>query len=424
MGGIQIRSKDNAHASKYGFIYLQPNSESYYPGDQVTGTVYLELHSRFPGKTIQIALKGKEKIWFQNPANPEKVSSEKSIVFDKTFVLYTESKGEELEAGQYEFPFSFLIPENIPGTFQHVETRLAACVKYSLSASLLAASSDKAYVLRYDRPFLVHDTRMRVEDAASTFPIPVRGCFSCINHGVSIIDIALNKTAYLPSDEVKMRLDINNTKCSRAISSVLMELRHHISLKCNTVTQTRNYVIAQKSTEGTRPYQQPEPKEITFLLPKVPLADPYETFKFEKLRDKALENRDELGCSSNGLLIKSEFFIELTVNFDGLFGENAQKVSVPLQVLHTNFNYPSLETPKGWKPKQSPVKTLPLSANAKYAQLYTSGRLKSTSYSGDFTRREFSMEVRGSKQHSGNMHQASGNYMLLEDKANTSFRVT
>lgn len=379
MGGIPLK-QNSTYVSKYGNIYLEPDADSYYPGDSVTGNIYLNLHTRFPGKTIQLRIKGKEMIWSQPTTDSTEYIQEKNIVFDKKFTFDLEKPGDVLEAGQYQIPFCFLLPEGIPGTCNYIETRLGASIMYTLSASLLPKDSTTSIEFNYKRPLLVHETPVRVEDIPEQFPIPVKSCWGCMNNGFSLISVSLNKLAFLPSNEILITLSIDNTKCSKPVHDLTLELRQRITLKGKKVSHSRNYVIAQKSTNtGELAGESPELATISFLLPKVTPVDPYESMHFDKARDKALTNSDELGCTSKGLLIQSEFFVEVTANVEGTCVSNTPKYIFPLQILHPSYNFPKLDPPKNWKPAIQPVANLAIALSPEYADLSTSKRVAMSS---------------------------------------------
>jgi len=49
----------------YGGIYVATDKSHYTSGENVTGKIYLNFHSAYPGNTIFLKLKGLERCMFQ-----------------------------------------------------------------------------------------------------------------------------------------------------------------------------------------------------------------------------------------------------------------------------------------------------------------------------------------------------------------------
>jgi hypothetical protein len=129
---------------EHGHIYIQSDKPFYYSGDQVNGTIYLDLFRNFPGSKINLKIKGKEEThWEEDRVHQERDSN--GNLHSRTEIIHHHGKNDfyrhkipiyishahEITAGQYAFPFSFSLGAFLPGSFFDQETRLKAIIKVS-----------------------------------------------------------------------------------------------------------------------------------------------------------------------------------------------------------------------------------------------------------------------------------------------------
>lgn len=131
----------------FRIIFDNPNSV-YYGGQWVKGKVILTLNKSIKLSNINLRLQGLSICeWKEKPKNFEKskenssgselISLEgKEIYFDHGFVLWSKKdRKSTLNAGSYEFPFQFQLPNNCPtsfeGTFGHIRYTATAKIENS-----------------------------------------------------------------------------------------------------------------------------------------------------------------------------------------------------------------------------------------------------------------------------------------------------
>ena len=86
--------------SKNGYMAIQTEKQFYYPGDMVTGTIYLRVLTPFAAKHIEIKVKGIEKAKFKKT---EAVTEENETRFVK---VKKSTKKEFLEFSCPAFKFT------------------------------------------------------------------------------------------------------------------------------------------------------------------------------------------------------------------------------------------------------------------------------------------------------------------------------
>ena len=139
MGNVDSRCK---HA--HGYLMLQTAKPFYYPGEVVTGTVYLRATAPIDVTHIDLEVKGGEKASFEERVrrndewHDEKRKTKKTLLHFHhpcfTFAVPT------LAPGDYAIPFSFTLPAHVPSSLyyknKHIQAKPKAKVKYHIRATL------------------------------------------------------------------------------------------------------------------------------------------------------------------------------------------------------------------------------------------------------------------------------------------------
>ena len=112
----------------FGSINFQLEHPKYVAGDQVNGWVHLSLVKHFPSTRLYLIFTGKEKVKFAkrksniaNDTGTSKVHIYRDAIefYSHSFPLFVWPDGTYFPVGQYSFPFSFKLGDNIPGSFLH-----------------------------------------------------------------------------------------------------------------------------------------------------------------------------------------------------------------------------------------------------------------------------------------------------------------
>lgn len=143
-------------ANDYGSISIQLEHPKYTAGDQVNGWIYLSLVRNFPSNVLHLIISGKEKVRLaiSNTVQGESgsrqnvtIHTDKNEFFSHNFPLFSQT-GNFFPYGQYSFPFSFKLLDNLPGTFidewnEHGE-KCFAKTTYKLWAGMKESSGELA----------------------------------------------------------------------------------------------------------------------------------------------------------------------------------------------------------------------------------------------------------------------------------------
>ena len=126
-----------------GSLVVQSSQKYYYPGDMVTGCVYLRLLRPIQAKKIDLQIHGREKVSFMyyHDNNMHKTTT-RHVIFNKKEMVYVFSE-PLLKNGDYQIPFQFTLPSGLPSSM--------------MWRNMTVAEQPKCEVKYFIRAYLNHD---------------------------------------------------------------------------------------------------------------------------------------------------------------------------------------------------------------------------------------------------------------------------
>ena len=151
-------------SSNQGSIFIRLDKDSYTPGEQVSGVILLDLKSNHDEPEVWLMISGYEDIKLVDPHLSKKdminngslmnVYEDDQDFFRNKISIYNFA-GNFIPAGQYSFPFAFILQAGIPSSFNCQlkldQNESHARVVYELTAMLESLKVNQiklAYKLR------------------------------------------------------------------------------------------------------------------------------------------------------------------------------------------------------------------------------------------------------------------------------------
>mmetsp|Transcript_11862 Transcript_11862/g.17348 ORF Transcript_11862/g.17348 Transcript_11862/m.17348 type:complete len:340 (+) Transcript_11862:11-1030(+) len=187
-------------------LYIAVEQMSAEAGSEISGLVHMNVSSTFKAKSLVFEFSGTERCRFGNSGIKCKGT--------KVCMSMESWNGNKLQEGQYSYPFRFAIPNTVPGSFKVSSSSLSAEVAYFAKCYLLnkndkKEAKDKTRILVYQAIDLDRFSIKNIDR------IPIQKC--CCNYGTSVIEAKCDKNAYLPSELVKVIVEVNNSQCKASI---------------------------------------------------------------------------------------------------------------------------------------------------------------------------------------------------------------
>jgi len=220
--------------SKYGRFDVSLPKPVFAPGEQVNGVIYLDLLMDFPSSHITLKLEGKEKIKYwvsrqqydytdQNGQQHYRTVYESRSDSHKCFKYEfpcASFNGEFVPAGQYQIPFSFSLPEDIPSTFYYKWHNMGDCyakIHYSAKVKLESNGNDKD-LLKDQFDIVINSAQIqKTNHQRVDLNKEIVSC-CCIKKGKFKMTSYFEKSAYMPGETAYLVVEAENNSSAQCIS--------------------------------------------------------------------------------------------------------------------------------------------------------------------------------------------------------------
>ncbi len=253
----------------------------YVPGETVTGRVVLAANETIECNAIVLRIKGKEKAeWDEKRTRTEgqgenarqveywKEYDSKNKFLDMHVVVSPDAF--DCQPGQYVFPFSFQLPNNIPGSFsianwKHGDKRdIDAEIKYTISATIKRAGlftpnlKSKVLLTVCARPNVSVQPQSCAKSGRVMF-------MCCIPKGNVSMEAVFDKNCYCPGELSQIMCTTRN-ESTVPVNAMRVKLMRVITLyadghECRIVT-----TVSENSYSGVQPGQTKENQSLPLQL--------------------------------------------------------------------------------------------------------------------------------------------------------------
>jgi len=224
-------------------IYVQTNQPYYAPHSLVDGSVYIDVFKPVIAYRLDLRLKGYERVKWEElkqtqpgqPANASNITEkmkDKKEIFNHEIPLYQISGN--LNVGQYQFPFTFTLPDNIPGSFDIKHLDYEGRVRYSLTAALV---SDRRDPIKYKSELIVRQ-RPNIPNYNAPISSEQAVCVCCLSKGRSRLECSFQTDTYQPGQDAVLMCRADNRAATVAIKSFAVSLYQRISFRTKMGKET------------------------------------------------------------------------------------------------------------------------------------------------------------------------------------------
>lgn len=320
-------------------IYVQTNQPYYSPCALVDGSVYMDVYQPIVLQCLDLCMKGKERVkWMETRMEGGRevieTKKDKKEIFNHTVVLY--NFNGTLEKGQYQFPFSFQLPDHIPGSFNIKLEDHEGQVKYTLIGMLYAGIGDP---IKYRSELVIRQTSAI---ANYNTPVlqdrPVSAC--CKNLGRCVMKCWFQSDSYQPGQEAMLMCAIDNRQCQTSIKNFDVSLNRTVSFTPAGHNVNFRRIVTRKQFPG--------------------ISGGAENLNNPRLMSLRLEDQANfskkipLQPNVHGTLIDCKYDIEVTPIFDFGCGccADSPKANIALYIYAAPLHNWIANTPSGFHPQQ------------------------------------------------------------------------
>ena len=234
-------------------IYIDSSKPYYYPGESFLASILLDVLDKVNCNKMILIAKGKliinatqNKVFNETEENFEKTNADydddsdeekdnikknepvTEIKETKQIFKYTKvieiSKNNYLNKGKYSFPFEIELPNNIPGSFLFLESKTYAEIIYYVKVKLNNINIEEKIpiVIRQKEELFNYSN-------SNEYSINLTGC--CCEVGKSLIKLETTEDYTLNGDDIKLNVNLNNSKSGNSGSPISIEIYQKLILK-------------------------------------------------------------------------------------------------------------------------------------------------------------------------------------------------
>jgi hypothetical protein len=347
-----ISAKSKEESSIQGQISLATDDYSYKPGDLVKGNVFIQMFESFSTNKLKLKLKVEECTKFNN--------IESKVTHFQGVTTIVDFRQNLIAPGEYQYPFSFVLPRYLPGSFEYYDRENKAYVTYILEAELPAIKPQNSI-----KSFLLLIVSQRLE----ALGIQIRKesteklySFCCIPQGGATLRASLPKENFYAHEFVKILCELDNRDTRLNGKDIKAKLIQNILLKDKT---GRSKLIQRVISKVHFKHFYPK-RDITRFSLEIPLSDSNNPTRryvdkcdhIDLLKDKRMVSN--LQASTRSELINCTYIVELMAYYDGILIKTlGPGVKVTVAVYIPDVRVKQLDRSEHqWNPKILPEKKL------------------------------------------------------------------
>ncbi|RDD42412.1 Arrestin domain-containing protein 3 [Trichoplax sp. H2] len=252
-------------------VLVTDEKEYYYPNDQISGNVSFRATSNVLVQNITLKVSGiaATKIKAKDVSGRQSTFRDCYVIFEQKIVLVGVEQGgtSGIPQGEHRFPFSFVLPRNLPSTYQDAEQPKHIHVAYGIETifNYPKGNSDKKL-----KPFTIRNVININDPCYSHLPNPVeqetrvRRC--CCGSGSIKLLAVIEKVAYLPLQPCLILGEVQNYS-KRKVPDVTVHLMRIENYKAQDRSALKSTEIARMSYGEVKPGDTINLENKPFIVP-------------------------------------------------------------------------------------------------------------------------------------------------------------
>ncbi|CEM24006.1 unnamed protein product [Vitrella brassicaformis CCMP3155] len=265
-------------------VNVQTDQQNYGAGDEVTGRVNLQVESPTQVKGVFLKVSGFERVtvWETYTVTEGTGDNAKQVQKTRTHTNRNDffkvevpvAQGlSHLDRGQYSYPFRFMLPSTLPGSFELSDRvhgdRYNCEIVYKVKGKVVRPGMFKADLKDTKKLTVYQRMPPSVELVGHDHQMMYLCC--CIAKGEMNLTMRCNADKYMPGDMAQLLCSIDN-QSEANIPKIRLELVREVSITTRTRTWRDKDVIASQSYAGIAPHtketeQEGNPRQMTLSIP-------------------------------------------------------------------------------------------------------------------------------------------------------------
>lgn len=319
-------------------MFVELNKPYYYPGERVTGNVYVNIQKAWGTRGIDFQIKTKEfikyiekvrKAFKRQRKNPQTKRMETYTAYEyvnverrdertlyKYSYLLTQCSNNVFNIGQYCYPFEFTIPPNLPGSFEYYDRDSSACITYTVKARAISINNAKE-MIKNENVIIVRQPYTNFNYPTNVTRTIQLGC--CTDKGSVTVNLKYGKNSYSLGEGLNAVVQINNSTSKVSSTSSELQLVQEVCLhKPGTKGVTKTRILLRDTKVDQIDIGQM--KDQIFQLQIYDSANPTLQYVNKCKHYYLFKEKNQIGklqATCKGSLLSCKYYIKAVVHYEG-----------------------------------------------------------------------------------------------------------
>ena len=252
-----------------GSIFIQLPKVTYLPGEQLNGIMYIEVTAPIPTSLVTLQISGREDVKLREV----RTTTEKYGNVEETITTYYDHYGENqlfnyefpislsdtgsMAVGQYQVPFSLILPERLPASFSYYWFELGAQCHGDIGYNVRAFIQYGGFMgffqsnLKTNVPFIINQPQV-YENGAICGQLSKKISGVCRSKGEVKMKSYFEKNNYLAGETANLITEVDSSDLNCDIKCFKGQFMQHILLQTRTFNKFLTFKLSQINIPGTK----------------------------------------------------------------------------------------------------------------------------------------------------------------------------
>ncbi|XP_076033491.1 arrestin domain-containing protein 3-like isoform X2 [Oratosquilla oratoria] len=213
----------------------------YFPGQTITGRIELSNTSPKNCRGVKVKFKGYSKVrWTEDKGDSTKTYKSNECYYNTKYYVWGDGNETELPPGNHAFNFSFMLPPNIPSSFES---------KYGKILHEVSAALDLPMALDKECTKLVSVSSLYDLNTLPGVISPVQEnktkhlCCCCCRSGPMSIVLNIEKTGFASGENISINAECTNMS-NRSMNKTEAKIIQKVTCYANGEKRSRRMIVA------------------------------------------------------------------------------------------------------------------------------------------------------------------------------------
>ncbi len=275
------------------------------------------------------------------------------VLYSFKFLLNPQNS-QFISAGQYAYPFTFILPLGLPGSFEYYDHEISGYIQHLITARAYSYSNPNNQFMTTNLLIVKTDT------SQYNFPLNITdeyemGCCGCFcQDGIIKLTTHFEKQGYYFGENIKCYTNVDNGNCGLDVTSIIAEIRQEIKLTTPKSQRPLNInrIICRQRIKSLIEKNSINKVDFNFLLSdeKNPIYNYYNDCRFYNLYGSA-DTLCSMQCSTKGANLQCNYYLSVYVSYDECC-RGTPYCTIPLYVtVGSKYSNYQFNIPQGYNPQ-------------------------------------------------------------------------